>query len=97
MPSARAPTRRRCSARPGTLVEGALTAAAVMRLAARHAVEVPICAAVDAILAGRLDIATALEALMTRPISDRSRTLISPRRTRPAAGAESRRDVWAQR
>jgi glycerol-3-phosphate dehydrogenase (NAD(P)+) len=55
-------------ARPGALVEGAFTAAAVMRLAERHAVEVPICAAVDAILAGRLDIAGALEALMSRPI-----------------------------
>ena len=55
-------------AHPGALVEGAHTAAAVMRLAERHAVEVPICAAVDAILAGRLEIAAALEALMSRPI-----------------------------
>jgi glycerol-3-phosphate dehydrogenase (NAD(P)+) len=40
----------------------------VVRLAGRHGVEVPICAAVDAVLAGRLDIASALEALMSRPI-----------------------------
>ena len=33
-----------------------------MRLAARLGVELPICAAVDAILAGRLDIEAALEA-----------------------------------
>jgi glycerol-3-phosphate dehydrogenase (NAD(P)+) len=55
-------------AHPAALVEGVFTAAAVVRLAARHGVEVPICAAVDAILAGRLDIASALEALMSRPI-----------------------------
>jgi glycerol-3-phosphate dehydrogenase (NAD(P)+) len=55
-------------AHPGALVEGAFTAAAVVRLAGRHGVEVPICAAVDAVLAGRLDIASALEALMSRPI-----------------------------
>jgi glycerol-3-phosphate dehydrogenase (NAD(P)+) len=55
-------------ARPGVLVEGVFTAAAVMRLAERHAVEVPICAAVDAILAGRLAIDAALESLMTRPL-----------------------------
>jgi glycerol-3-phosphate dehydrogenase (NAD(P)+) len=55
-------------AHPGALVEGAFTAAAVVQLAGRHGVEVPICAAVDAILAGRLDIASALEALMSRPI-----------------------------
>jgi glycerol-3-phosphate dehydrogenase (NAD(P)+) len=56
------------SRQAGVLVEGAFTAAAVMRLAARHGVEVPICAAVDAIIAGRLDIAAALESLMSRPI-----------------------------
>jgi glycerol-3-phosphate dehydrogenase (NAD(P)+) len=55
-------------AQPGVLVEGVFTAAAVMRLAERHAVEVPICAAVDAILAGRLAIDAALESLMTRPL-----------------------------
>ena len=55
-------------AQPGPLVEGAFTAAAAIRLAREHGVELPICAAVDAILAGRLDIAAALEALMRRPL-----------------------------
>ncbi len=55
-------------ARPGPLVEGVFTAAAVTRLAAERGAEVPICAAIDAILAGRLGIAEALEALMRRPL-----------------------------
>ena len=55
-------------ARPAALVEGTFTATAVIRLAERHAVDLPICAAVEAILAGRLDIATALDTLMSRPI-----------------------------
>ena len=55
-------------AQAGVLVEGAFTAAAVIRLARRHGIDVPICAAVDAILEGRLDIEAALEALMTRPL-----------------------------
>jgi glycerol-3-phosphate dehydrogenase (NAD(P)+) len=55
-------------ARPGPLVEGAFTAAAVTRLAQERNVELPICAAIDAILAGRLGIAEAIEALMRRPL-----------------------------
>jgi glycerol-3-phosphate dehydrogenase (NAD(P)+) len=54
--------------RPGTLVEGVFTAGAVMRLAAAHGLEMPISAAVDAILEGRLDIEQALDRLMRRPI-----------------------------
>jgi glycerol-3-phosphate dehydrogenase (NAD(P)+) len=53
---------------PGTLVEGVFTAGAVMRLAAAHDLEMPIAAAVDAILEGRLDIEQALDGLMRRPI-----------------------------
>ncbi len=54
---------------PGTLVEGAMTAQAVVRLAERHQrVTLPICQAVDAILAGRLRVDEATEALMTRPL-----------------------------
>jgi glycerol-3-phosphate dehydrogenase (NAD(P)+) len=53
---------------PGALVEGVFTAAAVMRRAGERAVELPICAAVDAILAGRLDIEAALAGLMSRPL-----------------------------
>ncbi len=55
-------------ARPGPLVEGVFTAAAVTRLAGEQGVELPICAAIDAILAGRLGIDEALEALMRRPL-----------------------------
>ena len=53
---------------PGPLVEGVFSAAAVARLAAAHGVEMPIAAAVDAILEGRLDIDQALDQLMRRPI-----------------------------
>ncbi len=56
---------------PGALVEGAATAAAVIRLArqqAAHDLTLPICEAVAAILAGHLDIDQAIEALMTRPL-----------------------------
>jgi len=53
---------------PGALVEGVFTAGAVTRLAAAHGLEMPISAAVDAILEGRLDIEEALDLLMRRPI-----------------------------
>jgi glycerol-3-phosphate dehydrogenase (NAD(P)+) len=53
---------------PGALVEGVFTAGAIARLAAAHGLEMPISAAVDAILEGRLDIEEALDRLMRRPI-----------------------------
>lgn len=53
----------------GTLVEGAFTAAIASDLAARHHVELPITDAVAAIIDGRLDVRTALERLMSRPIT----------------------------
>ncbi|MGH6916809.1 MAG: NAD(P)H-dependent glycerol-3-phosphate dehydrogenase, partial [Geminicoccaceae bacterium] len=53
---------------PGALVEGVFTAAAVARLARQHRLDMPISAAVDAILEGRLDIEEALDGLMRRPI-----------------------------
>ncbi|MGH6944829.1 MAG: NAD(P)H-dependent glycerol-3-phosphate dehydrogenase [Geminicoccaceae bacterium] len=55
-------------AAPGALVEGIFTAGAAVRLAARHGIEVPISAAVDAILEGRMTVDAALEALMSRPL-----------------------------
>jgi glycerol-3-phosphate dehydrogenase (NAD(P)+) len=55
-------------ARPGPLVEGVFTAAAVTRVARERGVDVPICAAIDAILAGRLGICEALDTLMRRPL-----------------------------
>lgn len=56
-----------------TLVEGAATAAAVMRLAAglgsnEPPPDLPICGAVAAIVAGDLDVERAMTALMTRPL-----------------------------
>jgi glycerol-3-phosphate dehydrogenase (NAD(P)+) len=56
---------------PGALVEGVATATAVTRLAQRQAAgscPVPVCEAVAAILAGRLAVDRAMEALMTRPL-----------------------------
>jgi glycerol-3-phosphate dehydrogenase (NAD(P)+) len=53
---------------PGALVEGVFTAAAAVRLANAHGLDMPISAAVDAILDGRLDIDQALDTLMRRPI-----------------------------
>jgi glycerol-3-phosphate dehydrogenase (NAD(P)+) len=53
---------------PGALVEGVFTASAVPRLAAAHGLEMPISAAVHAILEGHLDIDQALDCLMRRPI-----------------------------
>jgi glycerol-3-phosphate dehydrogenase (NAD(P)+) len=55
-------------ARPGPLAEGVFTAAAAVRLARRHGVELPICATVDDVLEGRIGIDAAIERLMTRPL-----------------------------
>lgn len=51
-------------------VEGAATARAVARLAAREGIEMPITAMVAAVLDGRLGIAQAVEALMARPLRE---------------------------
>ena len=51
----------------GKLAEGAFTAAALVELAARKGIEMPISAAVDAVLAGKLTIDAAIEALLMRP------------------------------
>ena len=53
----------------GLLVEGAFTAAIAASLGQSHQVDLPITAAVAAIIEGRLDVATAMEQLMTRPIT----------------------------
>ncbi|SMC77028.1 NAD(P)H-dependent glycerol-3-phosphate dehydrogenase [Rhizobium sp. RU36D] len=53
----------------GGLVEGAFAAAVAARLAESHGVDMPITQAVAAIVDGKLDIRTALEQLMTRPIT----------------------------
>lgn len=51
-----------------TVAEGASSAPAVTALAARAGVEMPICAAVAAVLAGRLSVEAAIEALLARPL-----------------------------
>ena len=50
-----------------SVAEGVESAPAVVALAARHKVEMPICAAVDAIVAGRMNIDEAIGALLSRP------------------------------
>lgn len=50
-----------------SVAEGAESAPAVMALAAKHNVEMPICAAVDAIVAERISIDDAIHALLSRP------------------------------
>ena len=49
------------------LSEGASTADSLVELAGRHGLEMPICAAVAAIIDGRLTIRAAIEALISRP------------------------------
>lgn len=50
-----------------SIAEGVASAPAVVALAARHNVDMPICAAVDAILAGKLSVDAAIDALLSRP------------------------------
>lgn len=50
-----------------SVAEGVYTAAAVVRVSAEQSVEMPIAAAVDAIVSGALDVDTAIEALLSRP------------------------------
>src|SRR5262249_33730218 len=52
-----------------SVVEGAYTASALAALAARLGIAMPISAAVDAILKGKLGVSEAIEALMTRPLT----------------------------
>ena len=52
----------------GVVVEGVPTAAALAALAARHGVEMPICAAVDGILNRGADIDAAVAGLLARPL-----------------------------
>lgn len=54
--------------RPEKLAEGAATAEALVGLAADHDVELPISAAVAEVVAGRLDVAHAIERLLARPL-----------------------------
>jgi len=51
------------------VTEGVASASAVVALAKRHGVEMPICEAVDDILAGRTGVDDAIEALLSRPFT----------------------------
>jgi glycerol-3-phosphate dehydrogenase (NAD(P)+) len=51
----------------GKLAEGAFTASALVQLASRKGIEMPISAAVAAVLAGELTVDAAIEALLMRP------------------------------
>ncbi|CDZ71053.1 Glycerol-3-phosphate dehydrogenase [NAD(P)+] [Neorhizobium galegae bv. orientalis] len=53
----------------GPLVEGAFAASVAARLGEKFSVELPVTNAVADIIDGRLDIMTAMEQLMTRPIT----------------------------
>ena len=50
-----------------SVAEGVYTAAAVVRVAGEHGIEMPIASAVDAIVTGALDVDTAIETLLSRP------------------------------
>ena len=51
-----------------SVAEGVASAPAVRALAAKLGVEAPICEATAAILAGQVDVDTAIAALLSRPI-----------------------------
>jgi glycerol-3-phosphate dehydrogenase (NAD(P)+) len=51
-----------------SVAEGVASAPAVRQLSAKLGVETPICEAVAAILAGQVDIDTAIEGLLSRPL-----------------------------
>jgi len=53
-----------------SVAEGVASAPAVRELAARHGVEMPICEAVAAILAGEAEVDQAIGELLSRPIRD---------------------------
>ena len=52
----------------GKLAEGAYTASALVEIARERRVEMPIAEAVDAILAGRMSVETAINTLLMRPL-----------------------------
>jgi glycerol-3-phosphate dehydrogenase (NAD(P)+) len=52
----------------GTLAEGALTAGVLTAMAHAKAIEMPVAEAVDAVVAGRLALDQAVDALMQRPL-----------------------------
>ncbi|MFG1478871.1 NAD(P)H-dependent glycerol-3-phosphate dehydrogenase [Xanthobacter sp. V4C-4] len=55
------------AAAPDKLAEGAFTASVLVEMAQARGIDMPVSAAVDAVLQGRLSIDAAIEALMARP------------------------------
>ena len=53
-----------------TVAEGAFTAPILARLAAERGIDMPVVAAVDALVAGRASVDEVLEALLARPLKD---------------------------
>lgn len=53
-----------------SVTEGVYTAEAVLTLARKHAVEMPICRAVQAILSGEASVEEAIDSVLTRPLTD---------------------------
>jgi glycerol-3-phosphate dehydrogenase (NAD(P)+) len=74
----------------GHVAEGVHTAREVLRLAARHRVEMPITQAVSAVLEGRLAAPQAVEQLLARDPKEEAR-LNPPRRSRVGARPRTRR------
>lgn len=52
-----------------SVTEGVATAPALIELASKHGVQMPICEAVDTILAGRASLGQAMTALLSRPFT----------------------------
>lgn len=53
-----------------SVTEGVATAPALLQLAARHSVELPICEAVGAVLSGRATVQDAITGLISRPFKE---------------------------
>ena len=54
-------------AQSGKLVEGVFTASVLVEMAGAHGIDMPIAAAVSAVLEGRLTVERAIESLLSRP------------------------------
>jgi glycerol-3-phosphate dehydrogenase (NAD(P)+) len=57
------------------IAEGVNTTSAALALGARHGVELPIATQMAAVLEGRSDVRTAVEALMLRPQRHEAETI----------------------
>ena len=53
-----------------SVTEGVYTADSVIKLASKHAVDMPICRAVQSILKGEETVKNAIESVLTRPLND---------------------------